>query len=310
MYLKKIESWAKLLRLPNIFTLPGDVLVGFLIGNLLTNQNKYSNLFLLMTISVCLYLSGILLNDLFDIKQDKLERPSRPLAAGIINPSSVLFVTFILIFISLFISKLLNNYTFIVTIILIVLIFLYNGVVRKISPVLGFMVMGLCRGMNIILGASENLTALPDLVILIAIIETGYVAIISAVAYKEVVVWLHSQPTIPSILFALWKVKKIPSKILILIANGVIASGLLLIMVRTGFSILGVLSSILIIVNILIIKYSQVIVTGKITSLIRSLILLQSAFILIALPNMLQFAIILYALWFLSLLLSYKFEGS
>ena len=71
---------AQLLRLPNVFTAFGDILLGTLATGALFAQPLASGL--LLAASGCLYCSGMVWNDFFDFDVDRMERPFRPLPSG------------------------------------------------------------------------------------------------------------------------------------------------------------------------------------------------------------------------------------
>ena len=91
MVAQKIKAWLELLRLPNLFTVPGDVLVGWcLMGGL---AHGIWPICLTITASLCLYATGLLLNDVMDVRVDTRERPQRPIPSGRVSLRSVLAVT-------------------------------------------------------------------------------------------------------------------------------------------------------------------------------------------------------------------------
>ena len=53
-------------------------------------------------------------------------------------------------------------------------------------PILGFIVMGLCRGFNLLLGASIGTGTFTPIVIGAACLETIYIIILTAVAFHEI----------------------------------------------------------------------------------------------------------------------------
>src|SRR6478735_2658240 len=62
-------AWLQLLRLPNVFTAVADVVMGYLVacrGEL----QSIENLAVLAVVSILLYLSGMVLNDVFDAEVD------------------------------------------------------------------------------------------------------------------------------------------------------------------------------------------------------------------------------------------------
>lgn len=79
-----IRQYLLLIRLPNAFTAPSNILTGYF-AVVLPSHTNISNLSILMLSSALLYISGIVFNDYFDIEIDRKERPLRPLVTGIIT---------------------------------------------------------------------------------------------------------------------------------------------------------------------------------------------------------------------------------
>ncbi|MGW1541399.1 SCO3242 family prenyltransferase [Streptomyces sp. NPDC002309] len=80
------RAWAELLRLPALFTVPGDALS----GAASTGAAPNSRTLLAIGSSLCLYEAGMALNDWADREEDAVERPHRPLPSGRVQPSSAL----------------------------------------------------------------------------------------------------------------------------------------------------------------------------------------------------------------------------
>jgi 4-hydroxybenzoate polyprenyltransferase len=84
---RKLLAYLQLTRLPNVFTAVADVLMGFLVTRpdfdlFSAAPRDYLLPGLLVAASCCLYIAGMVLNDVFDIRVDSYERPSRPLPSG------------------------------------------------------------------------------------------------------------------------------------------------------------------------------------------------------------------------------------
>ncbi|MFI9615041.1 SCO3242 family prenyltransferase [Streptomyces sp. NPDC052023] len=84
--MSRSRAWAELLRLPALFTVPGDALS----GAVATGARPNPRTFLAIGSSLCLYEAGMALNDWADREEDAAERPHRPLPSGRIRPSSAL----------------------------------------------------------------------------------------------------------------------------------------------------------------------------------------------------------------------------
>ena len=67
-----VRTWLQLVRAPNLLTVPGDPLAGFLLATfgVLRAQAAFA-----VGASLCLYAAGLLWNDLFDLEEDRRERP-------------------------------------------------------------------------------------------------------------------------------------------------------------------------------------------------------------------------------------------
>jgi 4-hydroxybenzoate polyprenyltransferase len=79
-----MRAWGELLRLPNLFTVPGEALAGFALATGgLSAKVGWACLAVLLT-----YAGGLLLNDWFDREQDAEERPERPLPSGRVRPAA------------------------------------------------------------------------------------------------------------------------------------------------------------------------------------------------------------------------------
>nr|WBO81404.1 UbiA family prenyltransferase [Streptomyces sp. SBE_14.2] len=81
-----VRAWAELLRLPALFTVPGDALA----GAATTAVPHNSRTLLAIGSSLCLYEAGMALNDWADREEDAAERPHRPLPSGRVRPAAAL----------------------------------------------------------------------------------------------------------------------------------------------------------------------------------------------------------------------------
>jgi 4-hydroxybenzoate polyprenyltransferase len=81
-----VGAWAELLRLPALFTVPGDVLAGAAAVSARPDRRTL----LAVGSSLCLYEAGMALNDWADRDEDAVERPHRPIPSGRIQPAAAL----------------------------------------------------------------------------------------------------------------------------------------------------------------------------------------------------------------------------
>ena len=155
--------WLKLIRLPNLPSAIANVLAAFLLVN--QSWSAWPQLLLLLISTSALYSAGMVLNDVFDIDQDTVNRPGRPIPSGQIDLSTARKWGFILLAIGIFAAVLAGIFAAttaailkcaIVSGLLAGCIYLYDGLLKRtwLAPLL----MGVCRGLNILLGGATAMT--------------------------------------------------------------------------------------------------------------------------------------------------------
>jgi len=142
-------------RFPNLFTLPSNVFAGYFSVHT-HNSIDIDTVFLLILVSASLYAAGVIFNDVADRKIDRKERHNRPIPSGKITLRNAVILGLLLIIISTVVGYFISATTFIVVVLLIVLIFLYDFVLK--NSFFGPVVMGSTRVLNVVLGASTNLS--------------------------------------------------------------------------------------------------------------------------------------------------------
>ena len=149
------NPYLKLFRISNVFTIPPDIIVGFLAVsfNLTPSPgHNISDLFILIFSSLFLYLGGMVSNDLVDIKIDRLERPTRPLASGEIKKTNALLLTILMFSLGMFLASFVNLMALGISVLLILGIISYNYRIKN-----GFFrpyLMAGIRSLNVLYGAS------------------------------------------------------------------------------------------------------------------------------------------------------------
>jgi len=101
--------------------------------------------------------AGNIINDIFDIGIDKINRPERPLASEKISKNSAMVFYLTLILTSLILSWFINLHAFLVVLLTIILLFIYSKYLKRI-PLIGNIVIALSTGLVFIYGgvAVEN----------------------------------------------------------------------------------------------------------------------------------------------------------
>jgi 4-hydroxybenzoate polyprenyltransferase len=184
------------MRPPNLLTALADILAGFAasaslqhvpgpgIFNFLQHQLPWEKLGLTGISSVCLYAGGVVLNDVFDAKLDQVERPERPIPSGLVPRAYAAAMGGLLLLAGVLAAFLSNHTSGFLALAIAVLVLSYDAVFKS-HPIAGPLNMGLCRGMNLLLGVSifpEYLTTLGFL----AIIPIIYVSAITVTSRGEV----------------------------------------------------------------------------------------------------------------------------
>ena len=158
-----VVNYLRLVRIANVFTTVSNIILGYFFFTNINNLD-YFIIVKLISISALLYIGGVVLNDYFDIKIDKKERPWRPLSSNKITKKNALVIITFSFSYSLIFSIIMGSNTFIITLIIITLIFLYNKFLK--NTIYGPINMGVIRSLNIVLGASQSIFLLEDSILL------------------------------------------------------------------------------------------------------------------------------------------------
>lgn len=148
-----LKGYLRLMRPANLPTAAADIFAGAALAGILTASFPILPLLLLVFASVFLYAGGVVLNDVFDFSLDKIERPERPIPSGLIPLKSAAFFGIILLAIGIVLAFIANQLSGFLALALAGAIVLYDGYSKK-NGFLGPLNMGLCRGLNLILGMS------------------------------------------------------------------------------------------------------------------------------------------------------------
>ena len=86
-------GYLQLVRLPTVFTAMADIILGYALTHRFVDSDgsEHVQKFLgLLAASCCLYMSGMVFNDVFDLQQDTAERPNRPIPSGRVSRKSAI----------------------------------------------------------------------------------------------------------------------------------------------------------------------------------------------------------------------------
>lgn len=146
----------RLLRLPAVFTAWADPFLGYALTH--NSLVDWGPLLLLVISTSCLYLGGMVLNDVCDYELDKQERSERPLPLGQISLKFATTLAAGLLFAGIAFAAAVGTTSLLVAVPLVVAIVLYDRWLKR-TP-FGPLGMGACRSLNVLLGASHG-TAIP-----------------------------------------------------------------------------------------------------------------------------------------------------
>jgi 4-hydroxybenzoate polyprenyltransferase len=147
------------MRPANIVTAIADILAGIVISGYVTLPG-YSLIpvLLLVATTIGLYGGGVVFNDVFDAETDKIERPERPIPGEFVKKRSAVILAVLLLLVALGASSFVHKEGLSSISVLLTLAIAATALVYdkwgKHHPLLGPVNMGLCRGLNLLLGIS------------------------------------------------------------------------------------------------------------------------------------------------------------
>ena len=289
--------WLRLLRISALPSAISNVLVGFLIVH--QSWEPTGQLWLLIVASSCLYLAGMVSNDVFDFSHDQQQRPHRPLPSGAISVSAATAAYTLLMGVAAVCGMFAGVTAISIVAAIIVCIFLYNGLLKQtpLAPVF----MGACRSLNILLGASTvtgGISGFPTMLWWVAVSVGVLIAGLTWFASKETQTNTRSR----------------------LAGAGIVIGGGILLLAITGYatqttdSYFDIHKFAVLILFICFPAIARIFnaiskpepghIQAAVISLLRSLILLDAAVCFLVSPNQLVYSICVVALLFPALILS------
>lgn len=159
-----VGGYAELLRVPNLFTAPPDVLLGAALVAAANGTNGIVSGSTAVAVagtalaSMLLYAGGTTLNDYFDAAVDAVERPERPIPSGRVPYAAALTVGLALLASGVVVAFVAAGVVpAVVAAMLSVAILLYDGALKESAA--GFLVMGVTRGLDVALGVTAMVAA-------------------------------------------------------------------------------------------------------------------------------------------------------
>lgn len=166
--MNKVLAWSRLMRLSNLPTAWSNILMGLVVSGGVYHQSLMTIL-VLFAVSSCLYVGGMILNDVYDVDVDRVERPERVLPSGQISVRLARWFGYSLLVVGVLLTGLVTfgigkgDVFYLATpscpaaFALAITILVYNrgGKNKWYGPIL----MGSCRLLNVLLGTSLHTPA-------------------------------------------------------------------------------------------------------------------------------------------------------
>lgn len=182
----------RLTRPANVVTAVADILAGIAISGyfLLIGSSEWNwiSIIALIVATKGLYAGGVVFNDVFDAALDAVERPERPIPSGVVSKTEATLWGLLLLAIGIGASVIVHRSFFSTTVALSIAIAVCALVYDKWCKhhfIAGPLTMGICRGLNLILGISI-IPAAVETYWLFSLIPIVYIAAITVVSRGEV----------------------------------------------------------------------------------------------------------------------------
>lgn len=182
---RTISGYATLIRIPNLFTAPPDVVLGAALAVAAGASAPPVVIATAALASMLFYAGGTALNDYFDADRDTVERPERPIPSGRVAKRFALVLGLFFLAGGVAVVAVVTPTVTVVALLLGLTIFLYDGVLK--DGLAGFLAMGVARGLNVTLGvgAVGDFADVPVWVFAGPAIITGYITAVTYMAAEE-----------------------------------------------------------------------------------------------------------------------------
>ena len=186
--MQKVIAYLQLMRPANIITSIADVLAGVAISGFLLVSSlsivQLQPLLLLCLSTIGLYGGGVVFNDVFDAELDKVERPERAIPSGKVTINEGALLGIVLLMIGVIAAFMVGVVSGVIAISIAAAALIYDKY-GKHHTFLGPLNMGLCRGLNLLLGISI-VTAQLNTYWYLAVVPIIYIAAVTIISRGEV----------------------------------------------------------------------------------------------------------------------------
>lgn len=172
------------MRPANIVTAAADILAGVAIAEYFAGAADVSPVILLVLANIGLYGGGVVMNDFFDAALDSVERPERPIPSGLISKTEALLLGILLLAAGILFAFFVSIVSGILALAIAIAAIFYDKWAKH-GSFIGPLVMGICRGLSLLLGLSI-VTAQLETLSFLGIIPIIYIAAITMISQGEV----------------------------------------------------------------------------------------------------------------------------
>ncbi len=180
----KMSGYFQLMRPANLVTAVADVLAGVTIAGALTMPDAGLSIALLCISTIGLYGGGVVFNDVFDAELDKKERPERPIPSGRVPVERAILLGLLLLAVGIGAAFAVHGLAGMLAVLISVAALVYDKW-GKHHPIAGPVNMGICRGLNLLLGISILPAVFYEQAYL-GIIPVIYIAAVTTISRGEV----------------------------------------------------------------------------------------------------------------------------
>ncbi|MCQ6254523.1 UbiA family prenyltransferase [Methanocaldococcus sp.] len=160
--MKKLKDYFELMRVKNCITAGIGGFIGYLISSNCFIDLKISILVFLVVFLICAY--GNVINDIFDIEIDKINKPSRPLPSGRVKLKEAKTFSFVLLIVGLILSVFINIYGLIIALINATFLYLYAKKYKRYK-LIGNFIVGYLTGSVFLFGGVAGKNIIPVIIL-------------------------------------------------------------------------------------------------------------------------------------------------
>lgn len=153
--MKKASAYLRMARPAGMVTSMADVIAGVAIAGRFESGlvKNFVNILLLCAGTAFLYAGGAIYYTIFNAKQDAIDPPNRDIPSGELSPRLVKPIGFILLLMGIALADMGSNLAGFIAFAIAFFILIYAKLAKS-SPIFSPLFLGICRGLNLILGIS------------------------------------------------------------------------------------------------------------------------------------------------------------